>query len=200
MSIVYIVIINCREYVYTWDNSTYYRNQLNLIPHFEESFGRGIKEIIRTIIYEDYNYFLLSFTIGIYSLTNMTLEAFNIISYFVGMVPTVILFFMIIKKVIDNLNIKNKLLIFGLSALFLISFWPLHGACLSGQPDIIGMIFICFIILLTMDYDFSYVDWKRWIYILGSTFGLVITRRWYMFFVLGYFYIICNYSIIESFY
>ena len=38
-----------------------------------------------------------------------------------------------------------------------------------------------------MDYDFSYVDWKRWIYILGSTFGLVITRRWYMFFVLGYF-------------
>lgn len=187
MSIVYIVIINCREYVYTWDNSTYYRNQLNLIPHFEESFGRGIKEIIRTIIYEDYNYFLLSFTIGIYSLTNMTLEAFNIISYFVGMVPTVILFFMIIKKVIDNLNIKNKLLIFGLSALFLISFWPLHGACLSGQPDIIGMIFICFIILLTMDYDFSYVDWKRWIYILGSTFCLVITRRWYMFFVLGYF-------------
>ena len=117
----------------------------------------------------------------------MTPEAFNIISYFVGMVPTVILFFMIIKKVIDNLNIKNKLLIFGLSALFLISFWPLHGACLSGQPDIIGMIFICFIILLTMDYDFSYVDWKRWIYILGSTFGLVITRRWYMFFVLGYF-------------
>ena len=109
MSIVYIVIINCREYVYTWDNSTYYRNQLNLIPHFEESFGRGIKEIIRTIIYEDYNYFLLSFTIGIYSLTNMTPEAFNIISYFVGMVPTVILFFMIIKKVIDNLNIKNKL-------------------------------------------------------------------------------------------
>ena len=71
--------------------------------------------------------------------------------------------------------------------MFLISFWPLHGACLSGQPDIIGMIFICFIILLTMDYDFSYVDWKRWIYILGSTFCLVITRRWYMFFVLGYF-------------
>lgn len=124
---------------------------------------------------------------GIYSLTNMTPEAFNIISYFVGMVPTVILFLMIIKKIISKLNIKNKLLIFGVASLFLVSFWPLHGACLSGQPDIIGMIFIGFIILLTMDYDFSYVDWKRWFLILVSTFCLVITRRWYMFFALGYF-------------
>lgn len=63
MSITYIAIINYREYVYTWDNITYYRNQLNLIPHFEESFGRGIKEIVRTVIYEDYNDFLLSFTV-----------------------------------------------------------------------------------------------------------------------------------------
>lgn len=187
MSAIYIVIINYREYVYTWDNITYYKNQLNLMPHFEESFGRGIKEIVRTVIYEDYNDFLLSFTTGIFSLTNRTPEAFNIISYFVGMVLTIVLFLMIIKKIIDNLNIKNKLLIFGLSALFLISFWPLHGACISGQPDIIGMIFIGFIILLTIDYDFSYIDWKRWLFILGSTFCLIITRRWYMFFALGYF-------------
>lgn len=124
---------------------------------------------------------------GIYYLTNMTPEAFNIISYFVGMVPTVILFLMIIKKIISKLNIKNKLLIFGVASLFLVSFWPLHGACLSGQPDIIGMIFIGFIILLTMDYDFSYIDWKRWFLILVSAFCLVITRRWYMFFALGYF-------------
>lgn len=187
MSIIYIAIINYREYVYTWDNITYYRNQLNLIPHFEESFGRGIKEIIRTVIYEDYNDFLLSFTVGIYSLTNMTPEAFNIISYFVGMVPTVIVFLMIVKKIINKLNIKKELLTLGLASLFLVSFWPLHGACLSGQPDIIGMIFIGFIILLTIDYDFSYTDWKRWLLILISTFCLVITRRWYMFFALGYF-------------
>lgn len=187
MSITYIAIINYREYVYTWDNITYYKNQLNLMPHFEESFGRGIKEIVRTVIYEDYNDFLLVFTTGLFSLTNMTPEAFNIIFYFVGMVPTIVIFLMIIKKIIDSLNVKNKLLIFVLSALFLISFWPLHGACISGQPDIIGMIFIGFIILLTIDYDFSYVDWKRWLFILGSTFCLIITRRWYMFFALGYF-------------
>lgn len=187
MSIIYVGIINYREYVYTWDNITYYKNQLNLMPHFEESFGRGIKEIVRTVIYEDYNDFLLSFTTGLFSITNQTPEAFNIIFYFVGMVPTIILFLMIVKKIIDSLNVKKKLLIFGLSALFLISFWPLHGACLSGQPDIIGMIFIGFIILLTIDYDFSYIDWKRWMLILGSTFCLIITRRWYMFFALGYF-------------
>ena len=104
MSITYIAIINYREYVYTWDNITYYKNQLNLMPHFEESFGRGIKEIVRTVIYEDYNDFLLVFTTGLFSLTNMTPEAFNIIFYFVGMVPTIVIFLMIIKKIIDSLN------------------------------------------------------------------------------------------------
>ena len=63
----------------------------------------------------------------------------------------------------------------------------MHKAAIMGQPDIFGLFFVGMIILLTMDYDFSKKDYLRWIYIAGLTFLTMITRRWYMFWILGYF-------------
>ena len=109
-------------------------------------------------------------------------------TYFVAcIIPVIIIFSMIVKKLLDITNPKNKLFLFSISHLLIITFPLLHKAAIMGQPDIFGLFFVGMIILLTMDYDFSKKDYLRWIYIAGATFLTMITRRWYMFWILGYF-------------
>ena len=109
-------------------------------------------------------------------------------TYFVTcIIPVIIIFSMIVKKILDMVEAKSKLFLFGASQLLVVLFPLLHKAAIMGQPDIFGLFFVGMIILLTMDYDFSKKDYLRWIYIAGLTFLTMITRRWYMFWILGYF-------------
>lgn len=190
-TLIYGILIFTRKYIYIWDTSIYYLNQLHLLEKFDISFWQGIKSIITTTYREDYGNFLLSFTSGIFSLTNRTENAFVMTYFIVGTVPIIIIFAMIIKKII-NLNLKessNKwtILSFIPSILLIILFPLLHKSAIFGQPDLMGLIFIGLIILLTIDYDFSIKDYKRWFYIIGCTFCAMITRRWYIFWVFGYY-------------
>ena len=198
-SIMYVILLITRKYIYQWDNSIYYFNQLNLLDKFNFGFLSGIKEIISTTYRSDYGDFLLSFTSGIFSLTNKTPNAFVMTYYAVGIVPVIIIFTMIVKKIISifeekeidlnkkDINLKRNHSILY-TAILMISTLPiLHKASIMGQPDVMGLIFIGLIILLTIDYDFSTKDRKRCFYIILLTALLLITRRWYMFWALGYF-------------
>ena len=198
-AIIYAVLLFTRKYIYQWDNSIYYFNQLNLLDKFNFGFLSGIKEIISTTYRSDYGDFLLSFTSGIFSLTNKTPNAFVMTYYAVGIVPVIIIFTMIVKKIISifeekeidlnkkDINLKRNHSILYIAILMISTLPILHKASIMGQPDVMGLIFIGLIILLTIDYDFSTKDRKRCFYIILLTALLLITRRWYMFWALGYF-------------
>ena len=55
-----------------------------------------------------------------------------------------------------------------------------------GQPDWFGLIFAFMLMLLTLDYRFDGIDLPRYLLIFAATAGVILTRRWYLYFVVGY--------------
>ncbi len=199
---IYAYVVLTRKMIYTWDNSCYYLRQLYLLEKFDANFITGIKEIIKTTYYNDYGYFLLSFTSLIFKYTNQTENSFILTYTFVSIIPIVLLYSMIIKKVIAKLNLTDNRKVFILSLVTIISFPLLHRAAIMGQPDIMGLLFVELIILLTIDYDFSKIENARVILIVISTLCLLITRRWYVYWIVSYYFtyfiIVCINQLIKK--
>ena len=42
------------------------------------------------------------------------------------------------------------------------------------------------LMLLTLDYRFDGIDLPRYLLIFAATAGIILTRRWYLYFVVGY--------------
>lgn len=181
-----IIIINTKQ-IYTWDQRCYYNNQIDLNEKFEKSFLSGIKKIIGTTYKNDYGYFLLSFTTIPFNLSNKTEYAFIITYAFWLILPVVLVFLLNVENIIKKCNLKNKKIVLIISSLMMITFPLLHKAAITGQPDIFGLFWIGLIFLLTFDYDFSQRDYIRWAMIILFSILLAITRRWYIFFMLGYY-------------
>lgn len=154
---------------------------------FDKSFLSGIKRIIETTYKNDYGYFLLSFTTIPFNFSNMTEYAFIITYAFCLILPVILIWLINIENIIQKLELKNGKCILIVSAILICSFPLLHKAAVIGQPDIFGLFWIGLIILLTFDYNFSKNDYKRWGLIILFSFLLAITRRWYIFFMIGYY-------------
>ena len=186
--IIYGYVINTRQYIYTWDRQVYYMKQMKLLNKFKTDYISAICNIIETTYEQDYGNFMLSFTSLIFSLVNNTPDNFVLTYYIVGIIPVIIIFSMIMIKLLVNIKQPRRQYIFMASGVLLLSTLPvLHRASIRGQPDIIGLIFLGLIILLTMDYYFLKIEKRRWLYLILCVVFLAITRRWYVFWLLGYF-------------
>lgn len=186
-SLMYVFIFTRTRQIYTWDQRCYYELQIELLKKFDAKFLSGIKNIVVTTYKEDYGDFLLSFTSMIFSFTDKTENSFILTYVFCEILPVIFVFLLNGKNIIDKFNLKNENKIMVSAGLVLLCFPLLHKAAITGQPDIFGLFFVGLIALLTTDYDFSKKDIGRWIYIIICTFLLTITRRWYIFWLIGYF-------------
>ena len=186
-ALMYIYIFTRTRQIYTWDQCGYYQLQINLLKKFDIKFLSGIKKIISTTYKEDYGYFLLSFTSMFFNLTDKTENSFILTFVFCEILPVIFVFLLNGKNIIDKFNLKNESKIMTSAGLILLCFPLLHKAAITGQPDIFGLFFVGLIVLLTTGYDFSNKDIERWLYIIICTFLLAITRRWYIFWLMGYY-------------
>ena len=59
-------------------------------------------------------------------------------------------------------------------------------SAMLGQPDWFGLIFAFMLLLLTLDHRFDRIDLPRYLLIFAATAGVILTRRWYLYFVVGY--------------
>lgn len=57
-----------------------------------------------------------------------------------------------------------------------------------AQPDWFGLIFAFAILLLTLDYRFEKLEPRRFALIFLATAAIILTRRWYLYFVVGYYF------------
>lgn len=185
--LIYAYIVLSRQYIYTWDNACYYMKQLTLLDKFNNGFLSGIKEIVKTTYAHDYGSFLLVFTSLIFNFTNKTGNAFVITYAVVSIIPIALVYYMLMQKLTDKYELKNKNIIYVLGMMLIAGFPLLHYAAVSGQPDFIGLIFVGLILLLTIDYDFAKLDIRRCIIIIITTFCLIITRRWYIYWIFSYY-------------
>ena len=65
------------------------------------------------------------------------------------------------------------------------------GALFAAFPYVYASVFSGFylafmLLLLTLDYRFDRIDLPRYLLIFAATAGAILTRRWYLYFVVGY--------------
>jgi len=186
-ALIYIYIFTRTRQIYTWDQRCYYELEIELLKKFENKFLSGIKCIVKTTYKNDYGEFLLSFTSMIFNFTDKTENSFILTYAFCEILPTIFVLILNGKNVINNFKLKHENRIMVSAGLILLCFPLLHKAAITGQPDIFGLFFVGLITLLTTNYDFSKKDITRYIYIVICTFLLAITRRWYIFWLMGYY-------------
>lgn len=184
---IYIVMLINTKRIYTWDQCCYYNNQVDLLETFKKSFLRGIEKIRKTTYNNDYGYFLLSFTSLIFSFTTKTPKAFILTYTITEILPVMFVLFLNIISIYNKLKVNNKSIFIMLSSIVLLTFPLLHKAAMFGQPDIFGLFWVGIIILVTTNYKFEKRDFKKYFLIIISSFFLTITRRWYIFWMLGYY-------------
>ncbi len=197
-ALIYILIMMNTRQIYTWDQTCYYNNQMSLLESFEESFIRGIKDVVKTTYSSDYGYFLLSFTTLIFSFTNKTPALFIIVFMITEILPVMFVLLLNIINICNKTKIKERKLLVILSSIVLLVFPLLHKAAFTGQPDIFGLFFVGLITLILSNYKFEEKDFVKWGLIILFSFLLAITRRWYIFWMIGYYIAYGIFTILEA--
>lgn len=183
----YFVSVLGRKFIYYWDFSCYYNIQRTLESSFNTSIIKGIRYFVGSTWSGEYGCFLSFFPEIIFNFTNKTINSY-VLSCVLLIVPYLIISFSIlIKKLIEVFKIKKERFFFPIGLLVLTLFPIIHATFIYGQPDIFGLFFVFLIIALTIDYDFYKLDYERLFLIGILTFFLLITRRWYMYFILVYY-------------
>ncbi len=153
---------------------------------------------VRTTYNDDYGGFLLAFISYPFSLTNKSGAAFQITFYITIIIPLIFILYVYFKKLMEIAKVKrNKTFITVVCMCLSIGFTLLYKSAIEGQPDIIGLIYVTSIILLTIDYRFEKLEIKRLLFLALSIFCLIISRRWYSFWLVGY---VCAYALYLIYY
>lgn len=185
--IFYSVYLTKIDFIYYWDYSGYLVKQLYAESAFASGLKEGIKRLLASLS-QDYTEFINVFTEFPFCLTDRTGDSYVISQLFNIFIPILFLLSGFIIKVEDYFNIKNKNLFFAIAFTASASFPILHTAFSFGQPDWFGLIFCLSILLLTFDYKFERLDILLCFTLFVSTSCLVVTRRWYLYFIVGYYF------------
>ena len=185
--IFYFISVLTRNFIYYWDYSCYYNLQIGLEDAFNTDLLSGIKSFIGSTWSGEYGNFLSFFPEFIFNFTNKTINSYLLSSVIVFIPYTITSFSIFIKAFIKAFKIENENVFFNASLLIFSLFPILHATFIYGQPDLFGLTFIFLILALTLSYDFKKLDVPRLITLILVTFMLLITRRWYMYFIFSYY-------------
>ncbi len=91
-------------------------------------------------------------------------------------------------KIGQMLHVKNRFYHFLIGFSWVLTFPFLRKSAMLAQPDWFGLIFAFAILLLTLDYRFEKLEPGRFALIFLATAAIILTRRWYLYFVVGYYF------------
>lgn len=180
-----------RETIYYYDYLNYYKKQNTMAANFATNGFMALGEIVRNLVRDDYKVFMNLFIAGPYAFTTRTVESFVICSYLTCMLPVYAAWMLVAKKIGLVLGVRRWGVYYGLCGGFLAS-WPLLLFPMThGMPDPFGLAFAALILLLMADYRFEDPPWARLLCLFVATYCLILTRRWYMYFVFAYYLFWC---------
>ena len=186
-----------RNFIYYWDCSNYLVKQYTAEREFAQSVVAGAKHLLSTMA-SDYTSFICIFTEFPFCLTARTGDAYVLCQLVNVFLPLLPLLGGMIKKIGEMLPVKKPRLFFSAS-LAITAFLPiLRGAASLGMPDWFGLIFALGIVLLAADYRFEAWEWPRLVLMFGLTAALVLTRRWYLYFIVAFYAVYALATILES--
>lgn len=185
--IFYVFFLWQKDFIYYWDYSNYLIKQYNLESIFSYSVSDGIVKLFSSFS-EDYTDFINVFLEFPFCLTDKTGDSYVLCQLFNIFLPILILLSGVVMKMCEALKVEKKRVFFGISFVAAVVFPVLHTAASFGQPDWMGIIFALSILLLTLDYRFEKCDISLYVALFISTACLILSRRWYMYFAVGYYF------------
>ena len=177
--------LGSRTFLYHWDYVNYILKQYHAEAAFAQSTGAGFRFLLDSIT-EDYTNFITLFTEFPFCLSGKTGDDYAFCQVFSVLPSLLVLLAGLTVKVGRMLRVKNRFWYFLIGFSWCAAFPFVRMSAVLGQPDWFGLIFAFMLMLLTLDYRFDGIDLPRYLLIFAATAGIILTRRWYLYFVVGY--------------
>lgn len=177
--------LGSRTFLYHWDYVNYILKQYHAEAAFAQSTGAGFRFLLDSIT-EDYTNFITLFTEFPFCLSGKTGDDYAFCQVFSVLPSLLVLLAGLTVKVGRMLRVKNRFWYFLIGFSWCATFPFVRMSAVLGQPDWFGLIFAFMLMLLTLDYRFDDIDLPRYLLIFAATAGIILTRRWYLYFVVGY--------------
>ena len=176
-----------RSFVYIWDYFNYISKQYSAEAAFLQSPAAGFQYIFGSFA-EDYTNFITLFLEFPFCLSDHTGDSFAFCQVFSILPMLLVLLAGLTMKVGQMLQVKHRFWYFLMGFSWCITFPFLRMSAMLGQPDWFGLIFGFSILLLTLDFRFEKLEPVRFCLLFLATAAIILSRRWYLYFVVGYYF------------
>lgn len=184
---VIAALVCYRQTVYSDDAINYFAKQTLLFGSFGQSGFYGIHVLLESLLTADYKMFMNLFISVPYLFTGRSINAFMVCYAITCFVPMWFALLMGAKYLAQRLPACHAALYYPLCMAVMV-LWPMFlWPATHGMPDAFGLTFAAVIALLCADYRFETLPWPRPLAIFAATFALILTRRWYMFWILAFY-------------
>lgn len=176
-----------RSFVYIWDYFNYINKQYSAEAAFLQGPAAGFQYIFGSFA-EDYTNFITLFLDFPFCLSDRTGDSFAFCQVFSILPMLLVLLAGLTIKVGQMLQVKHRFWYFLMGFSWCITFPFLRMSAILGQPDWFGLIFGFSILLLTLDFRFESLQPVRFCLLFAATAAIILSRRWYLYFVVGYYF------------
>ena len=176
-----------RSFVYIWDYFNYINKQYSAEAAFLQGPAAGFQYIFGSFA-EDYTNFITLFLDFPFCLSDRTGDSFAFCQVFSILPMLLVLLAGLTIKVGQMLRVKHCFWYFLMGFSWCITFPFLRMSAMLGQPDWFGLIFGFSILLLTLDFRFEKLEPVRFCLLFAATAAIILSRRWYLYFVVGYYF------------
>lgn len=184
---VIAALVFYRQTVYAEDAINYYAKQTLLFGSFSTSGFYGVHVLAENLLTADYKMFMNLFTSVPYLFTNRSINAFMICYALTCFVPMWFALLMVAKK-IRGWFPGGHTGGYYLACMAAMVLWPMFlWPATHGMPDAFGLCFVAVILLLCSDFRFTTMPLARLAGLFAATFALILTRRWYMFWIVAFY-------------
>lgn len=184
---VIAALVCYRQTVYSDDAINYFAKQTLLFGSFGQSGFYGIHVLLESLLTADYKMFMNLFISVPYLFTGRSINTFMVCYAITCFVPMWFALLMGAKYLAQQLPACHTALYYPLCMAVMV-LWPMFlWPATHGMTDAFGLTFAAVIALLCADYRFETLPWPRLLAIFAATFALILTRRWYMFWILAFY-------------
>ena len=176
-----------RDFIYYWDYANYIQKQYAAEAAFAQSPAAGFGLIFGSFA-EDYTNFIPLFLEFPFCLTDRTGDSFAFCQVFSILPMLLVLLAGLTIKVGQMLRVKNRFWYFLIGMTWMVTYPWLRRSAMLSQPDWFGLIFGFSILLLTLDFRFEKLEPVRFCLLFAATAAIILSRRWYLYFVVGYYF------------
>ena len=176
-----------RSFVYIWDYFNYINKQYSAEAAFLQGPAAGFHYIFGSFA-EDYTNFITLFLEFPFCLSDHTGDSVAFCQVFSVLPMLLVLLAGLTIKVGQLLRVKNRFWYFLMGLSWCITFPFLRMSAMLAQPDWFGLIFGFSILLLTLDFRFEKLQPVRFCLLFLATAAIILSRRWYLYFVVGYYF------------